>query len=333
MRLTGAGDGLKAAGQRRLGHGQARLASGPALQGRRARRPLACRPRALQSPDNLTPPVAEADRAVQSLIESGLRGSLALVFALPLHANLLSAWSFDAADVALGLQAALPLVALDAALLLPHGTALAERAAGAATDRRTVRFAQLAGAALAAARADQARYGLAGVAGASLRTGLAAAAQLSEELLSRGVLFGFAAAWISGRLAEAGLADATLGAGPDAPLLSEAARAAVAGAIVLGAGVRYAQHAAQNVAALQEQRRAEDSSIAPAAASRREEAEQRVAAALLGGRAMLGCAAGYAAFLASGNLAASFTTGLVCQLASAAVMDVATRGDQEPPRA
>jgi hypothetical protein len=175
------------------------------------------------------------------------RGSLALLFALPLHTNLLSSWSFDAADVALGLQAALPLVALDAALLLPDGPALAQRATDAATDRRVARFARLGGAALAAARADQARYGLAGVGGASLRVALATAAQLSEELLSRGVLFGFAAAWISGRLGEAGLADATVGAGPDAPLLSDAARAAVAGAIVLGAGVRYAQHAAQNV--------------------------------------------------------------------------------------
>ena len=86
------------------------------------------------------------------------------------------------------------------------------------------------------------------------------------------------------------------------------------------------------VAALQEQRRAEGSGNTPATASRQEEAEQRVAAALLGGRAMLGCAAGYAAFLASGNLAASFTTGVVCQLASASVMGLAAQGEQDPPR-
>jgi len=67
------------------------------------RRRLVCL--ALQSPDNLQPsPVHENDRAIQSLLESGIRGSMACVFALPLHLDLMSSWHMDAHAVALGLQ-------------------------------------------------------------------------------------------------------------------------------------------------------------------------------------------------------------------------------------
>jgi hypothetical protein len=94
-------------------------------------------------------------------------------------------------------------------------------------------------------QAERSRFALCGAAPGPQRAALAAAAQLSEELLSRGVLFSFAAMWAGSRLAEAGLEGATLGAG--GPPLEEALRWGIAGGIVLAAGLRYSHHAADKV--------------------------------------------------------------------------------------
>ncbi|KAI8465483.1 MAG: hypothetical protein J3K34DRAFT_86206 [Monoraphidium minutum] len=295
---------------------------------------------ALQSPDDLTPsPVAEADRALQSLLESGIRGSLACMFGYALHADLMGLFHTSAADAALGLQVAAPLVMLDALLLLPDGGRMArDGAAGPAAATRRGRALRLAGGALSLAQAERARYGLAGAAPPAQRAALAAAAQLSDELLSRGVILGFGGAWIASRLAEAGLADATLGAG--GPLLSDAAGWAIAAAVIAVTGARYSHHAADKISALQSQRRAAEAGAAAAASllryepadtqaarlpalaalaggggGREREALERGAALLLGGRFMLGSSAAFASYLATGNLLASFTAGLALQLA------------------
>ncbi len=243
----------------------------------------------------------------------------------------------------------MPLILLDAALLLPDGAALAADA-----DRATApgRFAWLAGSALTVVQTTTERYSLAGTATAPQRAALAAAAQLSEELLSRGVMFGFAALWLRSRLEEAGLGDAAAYEG--GPPVWDVARWAGAGAIVGAAGLRFSHRAAELVAALQaarraaeaaaaaaggrpdlvryqplEAQRAERARLAAAAAARAAEAREhteleerlvRAVAAVLGGRAILGGGAAYAAFLLSrDNLLASFAAGLALQLASGAL--------------
>lgn len=302
--------------------------------------------------------MAESDRALQSALESGIRGSLACLFSWALHVNLFDLWHFSGGDVALGLQAAIPLVVLDAALLLPDGA----RLAGAAS-RDTgagARFSRLAGSALSLVQAERARYSLVGAATLERRAALAAAAQLSDELLSKGVLFGFATVWLTSRLEEAGLADATLPGAEEGLLLSQALKWVAAAAIVAASAVRYNHHATKEVAALQEQRRLAEEPPAPRAdallryqpledqlraaqqhqeraaarrlASASTRSEERLALAvhmLLGGRFVMGAAAGYAAFLTTGNLMASFTTGLALQLASGAMCSRAACRDSD----
>lgn len=288
--------------------------------------------------------MAESDRALQSALESGIRGSLACLFSWALHVNLFDLWHFSGGDVALGLQAAIPLVVLDAALLLPDGA----------------RFSRLAGSALSLVQEERARYSLVGAATLERRAALAAAAQLSDELLSKGVLFGFATVWLTSRLEEAGLADATLPGAEEGLLLSQALKWVAAAAIVAASAVRYNHHATKEVAALQEQRRLAEEPPAPRAdallryqpledqlraaqqhqeraaarrlASASTRSEERLALAvhmLLGGRFVMGAAAGYAAFLTTGNLMASFTTGLALQLASGAMCSRAACRDSD----
>lgn len=346
------------------------------------RRTLACR--ALLQPSPSPPRVAQDERALQCLLESGIRGSLAALLALPLHVDLAAAWAPDAGAVALGLRAALPLVLLDAALLLPDGRAIAAAAAAASsrehgrgsrdndgsgdsgiTGGASARFAWLLGTCLTAARETAATYSLASPSSGPLlqRVALAGAAQLSEELMLRCAMLGFAGMWLGERLAEAGLADATLG-GAGGPPLHDALLWGVAAASVLATGRRYGDHAAGRVAALEAQRRAdaaaaldagrllryrpqsEQQEAAAEAARRQREtgesgrhasrlaaAAERAAAALLGGRAVLGSAAAFAAFFASGgNPLASFSAGLALRLATAALCDAAARDEAAPGR-
>lgn len=90
----------------------------------------------------------------------------------------------------------MPLAALDALLLLPDGTALAT---SGSSPSQGGRFLQLTGATLSLVQAERARYSLAGTAPTAQRAALAAAAQFSDEMLSRGVMLGFAALWLNNR--------------------------------------------------------------------------------------------------------------------------------------
>jgi len=101
------------------------------------------------------------------------------------------------------------------------------------------------GSSLAVVQATTERYSLTGTATAPQRAALAGAAQLSDELLSRGVLFGCAAMWVHSRLVEGGLGDATLWS--DGPELWETLQWGVAAAIVVVTGLRFSHHAADKV--------------------------------------------------------------------------------------
>jgi hypothetical protein len=93
---------------------------------------------------------------------------------------------------------AAPLVLLDALLLLPDGARMAS-AGSASPDGPASAVLRVVGSALSLAQEERARFGLVGAAPPAQRAALLAASQLSEELLSRGVILGFAALWASNR--------------------------------------------------------------------------------------------------------------------------------------
>ena len=124
-------------------------------------------------------------------------------------------WQMD--DMITGLQLATPCMALEAGLLLLHSTlylsndtqprsaaptAVSPADSGAQhrqapSDQATASAALLS--AIDAVYLHNIRYSLIGAASTGSRVALEAGAQVSEELLARGVLLGYASTWITSR--------------------------------------------------------------------------------------------------------------------------------------
>ncbi|KAF8059427.1 hypothetical protein HT031_005232 [Scenedesmus sp. PABB004] len=303
-----------------------------------ARRRASHRRGAFRSPDDLPPATTPEERTLQSLVETGVRGSIAMAAAYALHLSIFSHVRLDAGDALLGLQAAAPALAMEAALLaaaaaLPPAAAAAEAVEGVYLHTL--------------------RYSLLGAAPRGTRLLLEAAAQLSDDLLARGVLLGCSAAWLSSRLMEAGLCGEP---GPGAALLSSSAPAALCGSggsVAAAVGLcammaaRYSAHAARSAASLSgaaeaaaadaaaraallryEPRAVQDAAAAaapaapaPGGGAAREQLVSRLLHGWLGARFIVGQAGMFGAYIATDNLLASFVAGLTMQAAANAACE------------
>lgn len=138
------------------------------------------------------------------------RGSMAVGVAYGLHLNLFQTLHWHPADVAVALQSALPVMMLDAVMLLPHykpskpsgqqqqvagATPPAQNAAVHGSSQR----AWLLKSALSSVQSHSLRYSLAGVSSRPRSFLLTSAAELSDDLLGRAVIFGMAVDWIQDR--------------------------------------------------------------------------------------------------------------------------------------
>jgi hypothetical protein len=124
--------------------------------------------------------------------------------AYTLHLNLFSHVHLEPSHILTGIQAATPCLAMEAALLLVSSSLPATRkakqpaAAAAASGPTGVSVVALQDA-VESVYLHNMRYSLIGAAGGMRRVMLEAGAQLSDDLLARGVLLGCSSAWLASR--------------------------------------------------------------------------------------------------------------------------------------
>jgi hypothetical protein len=127
--------------------------------------------------------------------------------AYTLHLNLFAHVHFEASHILTGIQAATPCLAMEAALLTISSSLPATKESQPAAAAAAAAHAS-AGSVLSAAALQDAvesvylhnmRYSLIGAAGGMRRVMLEAGAQLSDDLLARGVLLGCSSAWLASR--------------------------------------------------------------------------------------------------------------------------------------
>eukprot|EP00879_Flechtneria_rotunda_P028281 GHRR01030380.1.p1 GENE.GHRR01030380.1~~GHRR01030380.1.p1 ORF type:complete len:238 (+),score=71.17 GHRR01030380.1:378-1091(+) len=191
---------------------------------------------AIKKPAMPPPFVSPEDKTLQSILETGIKGSFAVVAASALHLNVFQHLHFSASNLITGVELAAPCLAFEAILLLLLGlisnnnmslqqllctppaeeaaaqsmnSMLAPAADGSTTAvtpnghrvlaKRSPRATRTLQEALNAVYRHNQRYSLVGVAPAGQRLLLEAAAQISEDMLLRGVLLGCSTAWLSAR--------------------------------------------------------------------------------------------------------------------------------------
>lgn len=149
------------------------------------------------------------DQLLSSMLHTGIKGSLAMLGASALGVDVFAHLGLQhlPGSLSTGLALAAPCAAADGALLLmllkqqhawddgeatPAASASAAAAAAEAVQLHTIRFNSLAGAA-----------------SGGRRLLLEASAQLSEELLVRDVMLGALSTWLTSRMIQAGVCDAT----------------------------------------------------------------------------------------------------------------------------
>jgi riboflavin biosynthesis pyrimidine reductase len=122
--------------------------------------------------------------------------------AYTLHLNLFSHVHLEPSHILTGIQAATPCLAMEAALLLISSTLPATRKAtqpaAAANAPAGVSVVALQEA-VESVYLHNMRYSLIGATGGMRRAMLEAGAQLSDDLLARGVLLGCSSAWLASR--------------------------------------------------------------------------------------------------------------------------------------
>jgi hypothetical protein len=122
--------------------------------------------------------------------------------AYTLHLNLFSHVHLEPSHILTGIQAATPCLAMEAALLLVSSSLPATRKttqpAAAANGPTGVSVVALQEA-VESVYLHNMRYSLIGAAGGMRRAMLEAGAQLSDDLLARGVLLGCSSAWLASR--------------------------------------------------------------------------------------------------------------------------------------
>lgn len=127
--------------------------------------------------------------------------------AYTLHLNLFSHIHLEPSHILTGIQAATPCLAMEAALLMISSSLPAIRetpptaaaAAAAGSSARPNLSAAAFQEAVESVYLHNMRYSLIGAAGGMRRVVLEAGAQLSDDLLARGVLLGCSSAWLAGR--------------------------------------------------------------------------------------------------------------------------------------
>lgn len=117
--------------------------------------------------------------------------------AYTLHLNLFASIHADVPSMLHGIQLATPCLALETAMLLLSNT-LSTAAVGLRSSKGSVSLTVMQET-VDAIYLHNIRYSLIGAAPAVQRLLLEAAAQLSDDLLARGVLLGCSAAWLSAR--------------------------------------------------------------------------------------------------------------------------------------
>eukprot|EP00877_Chromochloris_zofingiensis_P003554 jgi/Chrzof1/1319/Cz10g02260.t1 len=291
-------------------------------------------------------PARAPDNGLQSLVESGIRGSMAVGVAYGLHLNLFQTLHWHPADVAVALQSALPVMMLDAVMLLPHykpskpsgqqqqvagATPPAQNAAVHGSSQR----AWLLKSALSSVQSHSLRYSLAGVSSRPRSFLLTSAAELSDDLLGRAVIFGMAVDWIQDRCIEAS-SDDYLHAGLLHPATGDVAKYIAATAICCIMSTRYLGQGRKAAAVQEHAHRLKLLKYEPLKVQQQQAALEGTAAAadeaslaeqqglneavtallhvLLGARFVSGQAAMYAAYIATDNLLASFMTGMLAQM-------------------
>jgi hypothetical protein len=125
--------------------------------------------------------------------------------AYTLHLNLFSHMHLEPSHILTGIQAATPCLAMEAVLLLissslpaTHKSKQPAAAAAAANAPARVSVVALQDA-VESVYLHNMRYSLIGAAGGMRRVMLEAGAQLSDDLLARGVLLGCSSAWLAAR--------------------------------------------------------------------------------------------------------------------------------------
>jgi hypothetical protein len=128
--------------------------------------------------------------------------------AYTLHLNLFSHMHLEPSHILTGIQAATPCLAMEAALLMISSSLPAIKETPPTAAAAAAAAGSSSGPNLSAAAFQEAvesvylhnmRYSLIGAAGGMRRVVLEAGAQLSDDLLARGVLLGCSSAWLAGR--------------------------------------------------------------------------------------------------------------------------------------
>jgi hypothetical protein len=141
--------------------------------------------------------VSAQPTAAHSLLESGIRGSVAAAVAWYSHVAI-APWLLDTGDLATAMLLAGPVIVLEAALFLPSSGKLA---AQPGAHKTALYLSALAAAQQWWVQKHRERV----VEPLAARVALATLSQVSEEVLARGVLLLLITHWISSRLLEAGI--------------------------------------------------------------------------------------------------------------------------------